>query len=464
MGLNKNKKLRIFFVQYLFALLAGFLIIIMTVTALFFISLKTGFTISVSDVESSIESRKDIIASAESVTPDLIPNLCKYAVVDYNGNFISGNLTEIQTDEAWNSIKEGRFFSKEATNPFPISLEFSCYFPIERTGEWCILEYSSLTQFSPMLLREHLPAPEITAAWTIAVAFIFEIFLLSRFYGKKISLKLLPLRNATEKIRAKDLNFEIQYSGIEEIDSALKSLNSLKVDLKRSLETQWEIEQSRKTQMSFLAHDLKTPLTVIRGNAEMLDDTEQTEEQKECTLYIRKNTDQIEQYIQMLIDLSKVEGGFPLRLKSIATKAFLNSLYTQIHALLSVKHIHLETNETDLPDTLCLDISQMSRAILNIVSNAVDYCPEQGKIIFSTFYDKKTIHFQISDTGKGFSPMDLKKARNQFYQADSSRNSKFHYGMGLFIADSIVKQHGGVLSLGNVSAAGGAKVVIGLPV
>lgn len=461
MGLKRSMKLRTFFVQYLLALFIGFLMIILIVTGLFLVLLQSGFIISVGDVEASIESQKNAIASAETVSADLIPNTCKYATVSAEGKFLSGNMTEAETSTAWDSIQKGR---RSSWGFLGTGFIADCYFPIERKNEFCIVEYSSLSQFSPVILREHLPAPEIVLVWVIIVAFLVEIFLLSKIYGKKISRKLIPLENATEKIRGKDLAFDIQYSGIEEIDSALQSLDSMKAELKRSLEAQWKMEQTRKTQISALAHDLKTPLTVIRGNAEILDDTGQTAEQKECTFYIQKNAEQMEQYIQMLIDLSKVENEYPLKLESTITRAFLDNLYMQINALASMKQIRMETDETDLPDTLCLDASQISRAIINVASNAVDYSPERGTITFSTFNDGQMICFQIVDAGKGFSLTDLKNATNQFYQGDSSRSSKFHYGMGLFIADSIVRQHGGTLTLENKSSTGGGMVIIKIPI
>ena len=86
MGLrNKNIRLRTFFVQYLLALFVGFLLIVLISVGLFFTSLKTGFIISVGDVEANIESKKTEIASAKTVSADLIPETCEYAVVSENG-------------------------------------------------------------------------------------------------------------------------------------------------------------------------------------------------------------------------------------------------------------------------------------------------------------------------------------------------------------------------------------------
>lgn len=462
MGLrNKNIRLRTFFIRYLLTIFAGFVLIVLIGIGLLLVSLKTGFVLSVSDVEASIERQMAAIMSAETVSAELIPKTCKYAVVSTSGEFLSGSMTASEAVAAWDVVRSGRTISGSLLST---GLNVDCYFPIERQNGFCIIEYSSMSQFSSQLLREHLPVPEILLFWLILAASLSEIIILSRLYGRKISRKLIPLQNATEKIREKDLAFEIQYSGIEEIDAALQSLDSMKTELRLSLEKQWKMEQTKKTQISALAHDLKTPLTVVRGNSEMLRDTEQTEEQKEYTRYILKNADQMEQYIQMLIDISKAEDGYSLQRKDVNLRTFLDELYAQINALASVKQLKTEFDEKNLPDTISIDASLMQRAIINIVSNAVDYSPEHGTIWFSMSAKDNKIRFTVTDSGKGFSSEDLRNATNQFYQGDFSRSSKLHYGMGLFIVDSIVKQHDGILALRNISSKGGGMVIIKFPI
>ncbi|MFU0825831.1 hypothetical protein [Clostridium sp.] len=84
---NKNTKLRVFFIQYLLSIFAGFLLIILIGIGLSFILLKTGFIISVGDVEESIERQKSAIMTAKTVTEELIPKTCKYAVISTSGDF-----------------------------------------------------------------------------------------------------------------------------------------------------------------------------------------------------------------------------------------------------------------------------------------------------------------------------------------------------------------------------------------
>lgn len=78
--------------------------------------------------------------------------------------------------------------------------------------------------------------------------------------------------------------------------------------------------------------------------------------------------------------------------------------------------------------------------------------------------DDAAVHFTVTDTGNGFSPTDLKEAATQFYRGDQSRSSGNHHGMGLYIAESAAKQHGGSLAIANMPSSGGGKVTMSIPV
>ena len=115
------------------------------------------------------------------------------------------------------------------------------------------------------------------------------ILLPSMFFGKKMKEKIQPVMKAVEKIKNQDLEYEVSYCGVKEIDDCLLSINEMRIALKDSLERQWQTEQDKNRQMSALAHDIKTPLTVVRGNAELLSETDLTEEQKNFQIVLRTN-------------------------------------------------------------------------------------------------------------------------------------------------------------------------------
>lgn len=95
-------------------------------------------------------------------------------------------------------------------------------------------------------------------------------------------------------------------------------MDKMRKELKLSLENQWKAEQSRKEQISALAHDLKTPLTIIRGNAEILFDTSPTEEQAESIHFIEESSLQMQSYIKMLIELAKDTDLYNLQYQTLS--------------------------------------------------------------------------------------------------------------------------------------------------
>ena len=98
-----------------------------------------------------------------------------------------------------------------------------------------------------------------------------------------------------------------------------------------------------------------------------------------------------------------------------------------------------------------------------MLSNAVEHTPQGGEITFEVEEHGNELSFLITDTGKGFSDESLKHATEEFYMGDDSRNSKSHYGIGLYVAGSIAKKHNGKFILENSAVVGGAKVTIQIP-
>lgn len=101
--------------------------------------------------------------------------------------------------------------------------------------------------------------------------------------------------------------------------------------------------------------------------------------------------------------------------------------------------------------------------LVNVLSNAIEHTPRGGNVTFEVWEHKSELSFVITDTGKGFSDEALKHATEQFFMDDDSRNSKSHYGIGLYVAASIARKHNGKIILENSAAISGAKVIIGIP-
>ena len=123
----------------------------------------------------------------------------------------------------------------------------------------------------------------------------------------------------------------------------------------------------------------------------------------------------------------------------------------------------MSVTQNDLPEHLVIDKILMERAITNIVANATDYAPSNTTLYVELKVISNSLMIIFTDCGSGFTKEGLKHALDKFYMDDQSRGSKLHFGMGLFIVDSIVKQHGGKLHLENSDKTHGAQVTMSIP-
>lgn len=404
--------------------------------------------------EDLARNAKPLLAKAPEITENMIPYGCKFVVLNKKYKVIKTNL---EGKDLLTSIEYAKgTYSKNGGK--------KNYYFIERQDGFCVLQYYLQMSYQSEVLNKHLPDPEKTMVVIFAIIYFFIVFIITAICAKKLNKQLSPLLQATEKIKKQDLDFDIKYSGIKEFNDVLLSISEMKMELKKSLEKQWNIEGAKKEQISALAHDLKTPLTIIKGNTELLSDSTISEEQQEYVNYILKNSIQIEKYIKILIEISNSEKPLFLQLEEIDSMNFINTIKDQLEAIANTKGLKVEFIKTGVPKSIMIDKSLIYRAIMNVISNAVNYCPNNGKICFEVKSVDNKIKFITTDSGNGFSSEDIKSATKQFYMGDSSRASKIHFGIGLYITESFVNLHGGRLYIANSSITGGAQVTIEIPI
>lgn len=448
---QKKRKLQTIFIRFTLSFCVMTLLLMAVIFTPFFWAIASGWIWPANQVEAQIAEAKPKIIAAEEISSQLIPELCQYALFTPEGRYLSGSLTEETATKAW-QVATGQ---RSGSGYY--------YAVIERENEICILRYMITPTFKSSVLRRMFPQIELTLLVLFILCFIAGTAILAFRFGRQLSVKVQGLLEATERIQQQDLDFPIQTSGIEEIDQVLLSLDQMKTALKTALQQQWTLEQTKKEQISALAHDIKTPVTIIRGNAELLGETMQDETQQEYTQYILNNASQIEKYTRQLIDVSQLQDHFSLTFAWVDALAFLQDIERQMQALAGIKQITAQLEVHNMPERLYLSADYFARAIINVLDNAVDHTPCGGKIVFTAQADKEQLTFSISDSGEGFSETELKEATKQFYMRDASRAANHHYGMGLYIADTIVQQHGGKLLLANSPLTGGGKVTFTLP-
>ena len=447
------RKLLTVFMKYAFFLALGVFLIVFANIAIFLLGVETEFIYPLNKVSAEIENARGSLQSADQITEDDIPPLCEYALFAKEGNYKGGSINQDETASIWEICIVD---NKTSSNPYLYAL-------ISRDNEILILRYRMMAQFSNPLLHKIFPSVDWILIAVIILEILFFLIVLSYRFGKQLGNQMDKLLTVVKKIEQQDLNFRVDKSHLYEIDLTLDALDHMKQALQKSLTEQWQADKKRQEQISALAHDLKTPLTIIRGNTELLYDTDLTAEQRECAGYITESYEQMQTYVKPLIDLSTASSGYQLHKETFDLSAYLKQVKVSIDALCRTKEILLKMDTASIPSQLTADKALLGRAILNVVNNALDYSPQGGTLYITVHGKDSFIEISVTDEGTGFSKEALLHAQEQFYMADFSRGSSQHFGMGLYIADSIMKQHGGSLTIGNSNETGGAKVILKLP-
>ncbi|PWJ48238.1 sensor histidine kinase [Faecalicatena contorta] len=398
--------------------------------------------------ENMLEENRDKIENVRIVSEELIPEGCRYGVFSTDGGFLYGNIGLKMQKEVWEEYEQdGRGNSR---------IGYLKYF--RREGEVCIAAYRLKAEFTNPVLKKWLPGAPETFLILLLVMFLIEVVLLIRRFGRIIGKELETVKLVTEKVRLQDLDFERPDTRIREVDEVMESLAGMREALESSLKSQWKMEEIRKQQIRALVHDIKTPLTVIRGNAQLMQESESAEESREYEDYILQETDRIEEYINTLQKMLQSEETVQFQREKVDVRQTAEAFAVRAKMLAAGNQQNLDVVIFSTTAYINSDRQLLLRAWENLLSNALEYTPAGGDILISIKMQGKKLVFMIEDSGPGFTEEDMCRGTEQFYQGDKSRNSRSHYGMGLFMVSSFIKQQGGDMILGNSPRTKGALV------
>ena len=418
---------------------------------LFASGINKGIILPANYYEQKIEKNRDKISEAEYVN-DLIPQECNYAVYDSEGNIYESNVSQDKALEMFNTVQNnGR------------SSGSYYYKVIQRKNEICIAEYRVRASFSNPVLNKYIINPDYLLNFGFIVIFISSIITFSRLFRRRLEKEMKILKNTTEKIKMENLDFKVKYSKITEINEVIIALDKMKEELNKSLKKQWNMEQMKNEQMGALAHDLKTPLTIIKGNSELLREMKLEKDAAQFNMSIINEVKNMEFYIKTLIEIMKSEKECELIKKRVNLKEFTQDIIETGKSLCNNKNIEFQSRINNIPEYITCDKSAIKRALINVISNGIDYAGENEKVLFIVKLYEHKVMFTVEDSGRGFTNEELKSAAEQFFQGDKSRNSKNHYGMGLYIAKKLFEKHNGNIHFENSAELGGAKVTLELP-
>ena len=287
--------------------------------------------------------------------------------------------------------------------------------------------------------------------WLTILACVIDVIAIVMWFWiyKRILVPLDKMRIATKKIADGNFDYELDEKDFVEIPFLYNDFEKMRIKLKENEEEKVLSENASRELVSNISHDLKTPLTAIRGYVEGILDGVASSPQKvrDYLTTIYNKTNDMTKLIDELLYYSRVSGNeFSYNFEKTNVKEFFDDYVKDLYLELDTIKINFSYSANVDADTVIdIDREQIKRALNNIVANAVKYMDkEDPEIHFRVKETMDAINIRISDNGRGIDEKDLPHIFERFYRSDASRNTKLGgSGIGLSIVKKVIENHEG---------------------
>jgi signal transduction histidine kinase len=300
---------------------------------------------------------------------------------------------------------------------------------------------------NPMFILARVMLTGIGLALVFALIMVFII-------ARSITQSVSVLEEATRRIAAGELDLTIDVKGSNEITSLTTSLNRMRLALKKE-------NQQRARFIMGITHDLKTPLSLIKGYTEAIEDgiADDPESQKHSLGIIVSKVDQLEGMIDDLLNFVRLDSGeWRGNLMPVNLSAFLSAYAKRVVDDAELLRRNVESH-INLPSGLCVPLDERLalRAVENLMNNAIRYTKSNGNIALNAWLEdapKRRVIIEVRDNGPGIAEQDLPHVFETFYRGTNSRREQ-GMGLGLAVVKSVADSHGWELAVQN-NGGGGA--------
>jgi signal transduction histidine kinase len=278
----------------------------------------------------------------------------------------------------------------------------------------------------------------------IGITLAFIIAIINQRY---ISNPLLTLIKIIDSIRESgDFDRHVPVTGKDEITKLSLEFNNLMDEIKLSHEKKDEF-------IGIASHELKTPLTIIKGFLEMLDDAELDDQNKFFVDRAMNSTNKLQSLVFDLLDVSRIQSGqLQLNMQEFDLNVLIDECINnaQINA---EKHPILKKYE-HTSEIVCADRNRLEQVIINLLSNAIKYSGEGESILVQTKSDGSTVMVSVQDFGIGLSDSEHERIFDRFYRSSKTNIGTAGFGLGLYICAQIIKQHNGKIWVDSLEGKG----------
>lgn len=395
-----------------------------------------------------------------SQVDDELKNKLSSLVVRRNGSYtyVSSNLDESKLDNLLPDYDNGENISDEGI------YKGGEYQSLVKQIDFCD-DYGNMYSVSIITsLKQIIPQIKVLFIEVLTAGLIILVMtslILNLWIYRSIIIPVDRLKLATQNIKYGNFDFEMPKSSNDEIGDVCRDFEEMRVILKKSSEDKLNSDREEKELIRNISHDLKTPLTAIKGYVEgILDGIADTpEKQQKYLMTIANKVNDMDKLIDELTIYSKLDTNrIPYSFAKINLKNYFDDCCEEIGMELEAQDIELTYRYHATGDCIIVaDAEQLKRVVNNIVSNSVKYMrtDRKGRISVDIYDEGDYVHIIIADNGKGIGTEELPHIFERFYRTDSSRNSKQGgSGIGLAIVKKIIEDHKGKIWAESVEGEG----------
>lgn len=316
------------------------------------------------------------------------------------------------------------------------------FFPDGDEGSLFVITRGN-TAFSKLLI--------LYMAIAIMVILILTSWFLTKWIGRGVFTPINQLNKAMQNIAEGNLEYHLPENMDGEIGELYRNYEDMRLRLKESTDEKILAEKQNKELVSNISHDLKTPITAIKGYVEGIMDgvADSPEKMDKYIRTIYNKANDMDRLINELTVYSGIDSNrIPYHFHRINVAEYFGDCVEEVGLDLESKNIELNYSNLVSPDTIIIaDPEQLKRVINNIIGNSVKYLDKpKGEIDIRILDEVDAIRVEIEDNGKGIASKDLPQIFERFYRTDASRNSsQGGSGIGLSIVKKIVEDHGGYI-------------------
>ncbi|PDM40718.1 two-component sensor histidine kinase [Parageobacillus yumthangensis] len=289
---------------------------------------------------------------------------------------------------------------------------------------------------------------------------IFSVFLTIitiAFLSRVITIPLIRMKEATEKLCKGDFSVRLQIKGEDELAELGKAIQTLARDLEY-------LKKERSEFLASISHELRTPLTYVKGYADIARRPNMEEEERNRYLsIIYEEAEHMEKLVKDLFELAKMDQhSFQIHKEPTNLCSFLKKLHDKMHPAFQAKKMSL-VYQCEKNITVHIDQKRFEQVMMNLLDNALKYADQGSTVSIDVRVEKNNIVIIVSDKGRGIPEEDLPHIFERFYRVDKSRSrTSGGTGLGLAIAKEIVEAHGGSIHVASEYGKG-TNMIITLP-